>query len=63
MNEQSKRRLIGGVVVLLVFLITVPLLLNHQTDMKEPQTIPPAPQFMNIDVQGHIDPPRPARAN
>lgn len=51
MNEQSKRRIVGGVVVLVGIMIGAPFLFNNPLVLEELQTIPPAPQFTKIEVK------------
>ena len=59
MTEQSKRRIIGGVVLLLVAVALLPFLLrgggsldlSEEGSLDEFHTIPPAPEFNRLEVQ------------
>jgi len=51
MTEQSKRRIIGGVVLLLVASALLPFLLRDEEDLDQFYTIPPAPEFNRLEVR------------
>ena len=56
MNEQSKRRLIGGIVVLLFIGILSFFLFRDAGTLEELSEIPPAPEFTRIEIR-NLEPP------
>jgi len=51
MTEQSKRRIIGGVVLLLAASALLPFLLRDEENLDQFYAIPPAPEFNRFEVR------------